>query len=301
MPAFNFLNRNRSLKRLCGVVSTTEFPNAAASSPQAYSPAPDNRRVHKFTGSNAITFPSFTTVNTIGDTRSRLIQGSTFGSITVDIIAGGGNGGPTKRTGGGGGGGYRHIEGIRLTAGSPNPLSVGSAAQPSTAFSYTSTGGGPGGSAFPGSPAAAGNGGSGGGGGGTDFTGMPGGSTSPTVPYGTGSPFIQSPTNFSYQGGDGSPAPGAPSFGGGGGGAGGGAGNAGLSTAQPSTTTAGIGVTLFGDTNVAGGGTGGPGGPGQASSGPPLGGGGGGGGDQTGGAGGYGGVIYVSYPQLYIP
>lgn len=294
MPAFNFLNRNRSLKRLCGVVTTTEFPSAAASSPQPYSPAPGSRRVHKFTGSNTITFPSFVSFNTVGDSRSRLIQGSKVGSITVDIVAGGAAGGPNKRTGGGGGGGYRHIEGIRVTAGSPNPLSVGSAAQPSTAFSYTSTGGG-GGGAF----GSGGSGGSGGGAGASDGQGGYGGGTSPTVPYGTGSPFIQSPSGFSYQGGDGSPKFG--NGGGGGGGAGGGAGNAGLSTAQPENRTAGLGVTIFSDTGVGGGGQGGPPGGGQGTPGGPLGGGGGGGGDGENGAGGNGGVIYVSYPQLYIP
>lgn len=296
MPAFNFLNRNRSLKRLCGVVTATEIPNAAAISPQPYSPAPDNRRVHKFTGSNSITFPSFTTSVAIGDVRSRLIQGSAVGAITVDIFAGGAAGGPNKRTGGGGGGGYRHIEGIKVTAGSPNPLSVGSAAQPSTAFSYTSTGGGGGGAFGPG-----GGGGSGGGAGGSDGQGGSGGSTSPTVPYGTGSPLITSPTAFSYQGGNGSPDIGQG--GGGGGGAGGGAGgvpNAGNVTSAPATRTAGVGAPLFGDTAGAGG-EGGPGGGGQGTPGGPLGGGGGGGGDGTNGAPGNGGVIYVSYPQLYIP
>lgn len=112
-------------------------------------------------------------------------------SIDVLVVAGGGNANPGGQAGAGGAGGYRYFQSVPVVGGNPYPLTVGGASSPSSAFGYTSSGGGNGVAprgASPGEP-----GGSGGGcgdffpsGGGSGGSGNSGGYSPPEGNPGSG-------------------------------------------------------------------------------------------------------------------
>ena len=132
---------------------------------------------------NGYTYHVFTT-------SGALTVSSGNGNVEILLVAGGGGGGGTSSSGGGGAGGLRNITGIPVTPG-PYSITVGDGGTcpgpsagrgqqggPSTAFGYTSIGGGGGGN----SPGYV-NGGDGGSGGGGDGGGTGGaGNTPPSSP-----------------------------------------------------------------------------------------------------------------------
>lgn len=112
-------------------------------------------------------------------------------TVSVLIVAGGGNSNPGGQAGAGGAGGYRYFASVPVTGGNPYPLVVGGASSNSSAFGYTSTGGGDG--VAPRGASPGGPGGSGGGagdhypgGGGSGGSGNAGGFTPPEGNPGSG-------------------------------------------------------------------------------------------------------------------
>ena len=259
-----------------------------------------------------------TELNSIVDAREPA-QFVPSANLTCDvlIVAGGGGGESVNYGGGGGGGGMRAITGVAATSGTSYPIEVGLGGaqawwganrrgQDSSAFGYTSTGGGTGG--YQGGAATYTSGGSGGGAGGTSAAGI--GNTPSTSPS---------------QGANGGTGNSSGAGGGGGGGGGGGAsgstgsnggisgttgtgGNGGAGTSNDYRTGSGVvyaggggaAVNADGTQNVGVGGNGG-GGNGESSgvSASTAGtnglGGGGGGGTTAGGKYGGSGIVVIRY------